>query len=63
MKIYTLLLLSAFIALTANSQSCQGFRTGNYTSVNGVFFNPANVVDSRYSWGCESSFRIGSVSQ
>lgn len=27
-----------------------GYRTGNYTGVNGVFFNPANAADSRYRW-------------
>jgi outer membrane protein OmpA-like peptidoglycan-associated protein len=32
------------------AQDFPGYRTGNYNGVNGVFFNPANVVDSRYRW-------------
>lgn len=32
------------------SQDYTGYRTGNYTGVNGVFFNPANIADSRYRW-------------
>ena len=49
MKICTFFLF-CFIIINSNAQSYQGYRTGNYTGVNGVFFNPANVVDSRYSW-------------
>ena len=41
-------LLSA-ISATAQHQFL-GYRSGNYTGVNGVFFNPANIVDSRYRW-------------
>jgi len=36
--------------MNVHSQSYPGYRTSNYTGVNGVFFNPANVVDSRYKW-------------
>ncbi|UAY52909.1 DUF5723 family protein [Ferruginibacter albus] len=32
------------------SQTYSGYNTSNYTGVNGVFFNPANIADSRYSW-------------
>ncbi|MFT3826984.1 MAG: DUF5723 family protein [Chitinophagaceae bacterium] len=32
------------------AQDFPGFRTGNYTGVNSVFFNPANIADSRYRW-------------
>jgi outer membrane protein OmpA-like peptidoglycan-associated protein len=32
------------------SQTFPGYRTGNYTGVNGVFFNPANIADNRYMW-------------
>ena len=32
------------------SQTYPGYRTGNYTGVNGVFFNPANIADNRFKW-------------
>jgi hypothetical protein len=50
MKKYCSFLIACSLAITAQTQSYQGFQTGNYTGVNGVFFNPANVADSRYSW-------------
>ncbi len=50
MKIISFSLLFTLGFINAKAQSYQGYRTGNYTGVNGVFFNPANVVDSRYSW-------------
>lgn len=31
-------------------QDLAGYRTGNYTGVNGVFSNPANIANSRYRW-------------
>ncbi|WP_276480070.1 DUF5723 family protein [Paraflavitalea pollutisoli] len=37
-------------SLPVFSQDFTGYRTGNYTGVNGVFFNPANIADSRYRW-------------
>lgn len=37
-------------SLIGFSQDYSGYRTGNYTGVNGVFFNPANIADSRYRW-------------
>jgi len=40
-------LCSAFVGY---AQDYTGYRTGNYTGVNGVFFNPANIADSRYRW-------------
>ena len=47
-----ILIFSAFalIAITPFAQDFPGFRSGNYTGVNGVFFNPANIADSRYRW-------------
>lgn len=41
------LLCSSFYGF---SQDYTGYRTGNYTGVNSVFFNPANIADSRYRW-------------
>ena len=42
------LLLSMSIFSAAQSQDFSGYRTGNYTGVNSLFFNPANIADSRY---------------
>jgi hypothetical protein len=39
-----------FASLTLFSQNFPGFRSGNYTGVNGVFYNPANIADNRYRW-------------
>ncbi len=46
------LLLLGSLALTLSSlaQSFPGYRTSNYTGVNGVFFNPANIADNRFKW-------------
>lgn len=40
--------LAVATALPAAAQDFPGYRAGNYTGVNGVFFNPANIADSRY---------------
>jgi hypothetical protein len=37
-------------SLNSVAQDFPGYRAGNYTGVNGVFFNPANIADSRYRW-------------
>jgi len=34
----------------AFAQTYPGYRTSNYTGVNGVFFNPANIADNRFKW-------------
>ncbi len=34
----------------SSAQTYPGYRTGNYTGVNGVFFNPANIADNRFKW-------------
>jgi hypothetical protein len=39
-----------FIITTAQAQSFIGYSSGNYTGVNGVFFNPAYAANSRYHW-------------
>jgi len=39
-----------FLATAVSAQTYPGYRTGAYTGVNGVFFNPANIADSRYKW-------------
>jgi hypothetical protein len=50
MKKYVFLLIALLVTATTFSQSFNGYRSGNYTGVNGVFFNPANIADSRYRW-------------
>lgn len=32
------------------AQTFPGYRTSNYTGVNSVFFNPANIADNRFKW-------------
>ncbi len=44
------LIALVFFSQTVAGQDFSGYRTGNYTGVNGVFFNPANIADSRYRW-------------
>jgi outer membrane protein OmpA-like peptidoglycan-associated protein len=38
------------ISVLTHAQTFSGYRTGNYTGVNGVFFNPASIADNRYQW-------------
>jgi hypothetical protein len=38
------------ITLSLFAQDFSGSRSGNYTGVNGVFTNPANIADNRYRW-------------
>ena len=45
-----LLILFATACMIGHTQTFPGYRTGNYTGVNGVFFNPANIADNRYKW-------------
>ena len=44
------LFLMVVFTKTLSAQDFPGYRAGNYTGVNGVFFNPANIADSRYRW-------------
>lgn len=39
-----------FLFTISNAQTFPGYRTSNYTGVNGVFFNPANIADNRFKW-------------
>lgn len=43
-------ILIMFTALTASAQEFSGYQSSNFTGVNGVFTNPANIVDSPYNW-------------
>lgn len=49
-KHHLLALLCLALTLQAAAQSYPGYRTSNYTGVNGVFFNPANIADNRFQW-------------
>ena len=46
-KMIASVLFSSLITI-AFAQDFPGYRAGNYTGVNGVFFNPASIADSRY---------------
>lgn len=48
MKKIVLSTLAGLSAFCSFAQDYPGLRTGNYTGVNGVFSNPANIADSRY---------------
>jgi outer membrane protein OmpA-like peptidoglycan-associated protein len=45
-----LLIVFVLISLNAVAQDYAGYNTSNFSGVNSVFFNPGNVVDSRYKW-------------
>jgi len=47
-KLFILLLF--IIPKLIQAQTYSGYRTENYTGVNGVFYNPANIADSRYQF-------------
>jgi len=49
-KCFLVLLTALAIFGVSQAQTYPGYRTGNYTGVNGVFFNPANIADNRYKW-------------
>src|SRR5687768_4648715 len=48
MKHYYSLIVICLFGLQLKAQEFSGYRTGNYTGVNSVFFNPATIADSRY---------------
>ncbi len=50
MKKFGTLIFCLFVFLRMFAQNYPGYRSGNYTGVNGTFFNPANIADSRYRW-------------
>src|SRR5260221_573261 len=50
MKKITFSISIFLISITGFTQTYSGYNTGNYTGVNGVFFNLANIADSRYRW-------------
>ncbi len=70
-----LIFLTLMFYHTLSAQDFPGYRSGNYTGVNGVFFNPANIADSRYRWDFnlfslstsvgnnQASFRVKNIGQ
>jgi hypothetical protein len=44
------LILFVLFGGSVSAQDFSGYKTGNYTGVNGVFSNPASIADSRYRW-------------
>ncbi len=57
-KLFFLAAVICLAATTTKAQDFPGYRTSNYTGVNGVFYNPANIADSRYRW----DFNLFSIS-
>src|SRR5687768_9407583 len=49
-KCYLTLFFVLITISVIKSQTFPGYRTGNYTGVNGVVFNPANIADNRFKW-------------
>ncbi len=49
-KQYIFLLVGLILTFHSMAQIYPGYQTGNYTGVNGVFFNPANIADNRFKW-------------
>jgi hypothetical protein len=48
MRKILLLVLAGGFAVNLSAQDYMGYRSGNYSGVNGVFTNPASIADSRY---------------
>jgi len=47
-RVFCFVLTMAVLVKWAYSQDFTGYRSGNYNGVNSVFFNPANIADSKY---------------
>lgn len=47
---YRFLLLLFFAVIFSNAQDFSGYRSGNNTGVNGVFFNPATIAGTGYKF-------------
>ncbi|MGN6435752.1 MAG: DUF5723 family protein [Agriterribacter sp.] len=50
MKRLATIMLLCFGTMQLFAQNYPGYRSGNYSGVNGAFFNPSNIADSRYRW-------------
>jgi outer membrane protein OmpA-like peptidoglycan-associated protein len=49
-KVLRLAALSVIALSKTYSQTYPGYRTSNYTGVDGVFFNPSEIADNRFKW-------------
>jgi outer membrane protein OmpA-like peptidoglycan-associated protein len=49
-KFYIVLLFILGAVGITSAQTYPGYRTSNYSGVNGVVFNPANIADNRFKW-------------
>lgn len=58
MKAVAAFTLGLFLSSFLNAQDFAGIRTSNYAGVSSVFYNPANIADSRHRW----SFSLFNVS-
>lgn len=70
-----ILIVLVLAGTTSFAQDFPGYRSGNYTGVNSVFFNPANIADSRYYFDVnlasastmaandQASFRLSDISE
>ena len=58
MKLVSIFTIICALSLSSIAQDFPGYRNSNYAGVNGVFFNPANIADSRYKF----DFNLFSVS-
>ena len=50
MKKLLLLFCSVLAIASADAQDYLGLSTGNYSGIQGVMLQPANVADNRYKW-------------
>ncbi len=62
MKRITHLCVFLCLSITIFSQSYPGSQSGNYTGVNGAFFNPASIADNKYKWSFNLFSLNGGVS-
>src|SRR6478736_4529423 len=49
-RLFVSTIILFFCVYSLSAQTYPGYRTSNYTGVNGVFFNPANIADNRFKW-------------
>src|SRR5437868_14219758 len=50
LSFYSMLFALPGFVLPVHGQDYSGYRSTDYSGVNGVFFNPANISDSRYRY-------------
>ncbi|MEO8583871.1 MAG: DUF5723 family protein, partial [Flavitalea sp.] len=75
MKNFLLVILSFVIINSISAQDFPGYRSGSYTGVNGVFFNPATMAGSPYKFDVnlfslstlvannQASFKLSNIGQ